>query len=435
MLEAHGKGKTMKRSASCIAAVLSAVCLLLSAGLAAAGVGDLGPVGCDPVDGQAYPENVASISLTEKAPPGAGTVSPKALTGPIRMSIVAGAMRITRIPGRVAVDYTQDGAGTPDVVRLGFTGEGKFDPKHCAALRKLPRSSKKYFRADFGPVTVPAQHDGKTFLVGVRGHFLKSRTRTYHRVYVSFAAAVQGKCRFGKKRLLVRFLDTTNNFRFDDPAMVPERRYKPSLGDVVLIDTGNGAFGGSAVRACYGQPVFVDGVWWNVTISADGTKAAARPAAVQAGRLALPGDNWEVGLTSGGKGFVVCGGTEPAAVPAGDYQLIYYRQFAAPDAKGRRAIVLAGMVEFAQGRPKTVTVTKGQTTRLDVGAPLLAELSAKPSGQSIRLGMARPTTLGGLSVRSITSPGGWIYSRPPRPKLHIRDESGKLVDTVSLEYG
>jgi hypothetical protein len=207
------------------------------------------------------------------------------------------------------------------------------------------------------------------------------------------------------------------------------------MGDLVLIDTGDGMFAHSVVRACYGQPVLVAGAWWNVTISADGTKAAARGAKVEAGRLALPNDNWEVGLTSGGKGFVVCGGTGPAAVPAGDYQLIYCRQFSAPDAKGQRAVLLAGTREFGLGKAKAVTITKGRTTRLDVGAPVSAKLTAKASGRSMELGIDRPSTLGGLSVESLAPPGGWIYSWPPRPKLKIRDESGSLVDTISLEYG
>ena len=74
--------------------------------------------------------------------------------------------------------------------------------------------------------------------------------------------------------------------------------------------------------------------------------------------------------------------------------------------------------------------------KLKILQPLEMELNAKPyTNRSVRLGTGGPTTKGGLSVVLLTRRGWWVFSRPEPPKLRIRDEAGKLVDTISLEYG
>jgi len=429
--------KTMKEPTKCIVSV-TAACLAFAAGLAPAAESALKPVACDPANGLAYPGARISATLTRKAGPDAGTSSPKAMVGTATVGSRSGAPSrtasgIAAMTVSVAADYRRPDAEHPDAVRIAFDGSGKFGQTEALALREMRSPREGYFRAEFGPAAVPLEHNGRTYQAGVRGVYYSYKDRV--RAYFAFAVALQGTCRFGEKTHAVRFLDATGNLRFDDTPPVTAKSYSAQTGDIVLIDTGDGAFGGSFVRGYYGQRVYVDGAWYRVTISADGAKAAVEPVKAASGKLSVPVAAWELALVSDGKGRIVRGGREPVPVPAGDYRVLYYRQWSAADKKGRRASFQAGLREWASGKARTVTVAEGRTTKLEIASPIKTRLTASGSSRSLRLGMSTPTTSGGLSLRYITPIDGWVYSRPAPPKLRIFDAAGNLVDTVSLEYG
>lgn len=413
----------MSKPAKYLTVLTAAVCLMFAAGPAPAEEAALKPVACDPADGAAYPTASVGVVLTKTVGPGAGTTNPKALYG----TGSAAAMAFS-----VAADAVKAGTLKPDAVRIAFNASGKFDPKNAIPFTnpRFPRPD--YYQAEFGPGVVPLQREGKTYPVGIRGRYYSSGNR--RRAYFTFAVAVQGACRFADKTRAVRFLDTTGNFRFDD-APKAARSYNARTGDIMLIDTGDGTFGGSVVRAYYGQPVCVDGAWYEVTVSEDGAKATVEPAKVAAGKLSIAAEAWEVALVGGGKAMIATGGKDPVAVPAGEYQVMYYREWSAADKDGLRSCFMAGLREFSSRRAKALTVREGATAKLAIASPLKAQLSARASGRSIQLRMSTPSTQGGLSLMTLVPPGGWIYTRPPCPELQIRDAAGKLVGKVTLEYG
>ena len=172
-----------------------------------------------------------------------------------------------------------------------------------------------------------------------------------------------------------------------------------------------------------------------MAVSPDGARAVVEPVKVVPGKLSVPAAAWEVALVSDGKAMIVAGGKEPVPVPAGDYQVLYYREWSAANDKGQRASFQAGLREWGSNKARTVAVAKGGTTELNIASPIKAKLTASGSSTSVRLGMSTPTTSGELSLRYITPVDGWVYSRPAPPTLRILDAAGKLVDTVSLEYG
>lgn len=411
------------------------VLLIVGAAAAVAQAGALRPVACDPSDG-AFPP-VTFFSLADQKPePDAGSASPRAIVG-----IAAGAG--SDLPVKVALDYSRAEAAQPDLLRLDFTYKGRFDAKSAVPMKATAAARPYEYQSDFGPATVPFARDGRTFLVSVRGMYgrMKSEDTTYHRIIFALAAAVEGKCAFGKKDLSVRFLDGTGDLRFDRPSRFAstQPRQRSRLGDIVLIDTGDGTFSNaqSVVKACYGQPVLVDGAWYDVAISPDGGSVAARPVEVKFGRVQVACDQWEAALDGDDRAILVGGSAKPVAVPAGSYKLRWFRQWSAPDAVGRRAELLAGMSEYIAGKGLPVNVDEGGTAKLDLGAPLKATVQATMGdARSARLVMRAPKTEGGdLSVSVLSPPGGWIYSKPDPPRLTVLDAAGKAIYTVSLAYG
>jgi len=347
-------------------------------------------------------------------------------------------LQATKVPLKVVLNFTKDGADEPDVVRFDFTGKGTFEKDSAVALRKVADQRAEHY-AEFGPATVNARRDGKTFPVAVRGIYAKLKGR--RQVGFTFAAAMEGKCQFGRKEYPVRLIDNTGEFRFDDKGKFDRKQRGGmglSSGDTVLIDTGDGSFTRSVIKAYCGQPVFLDGAWHEVTASADGTKVSARRIDLKFGQVVMDRDKWEAVLVSDGKAFYVCGGRDPVAVPAGKYDLLYYREWSAPDAAGNRSWLLAASMEFlSQGKTgEVVTVAAGKTARLPFGSPLQADFSAKVTeNRTVEFSIGSPRDRGGLAVAMITRPGGWIVSAPDAPVVTILDGKGKRVAAVTLEYG
>ncbi len=396
----------------------------------------LKPVSCDP-DLGIFPPLMANVSMAETPPPGSGTLTSRAKTG-------KGAVRGTKLSISAALDYTGRGASRPDLLYLDFTGEGKFDRKYAIPLKEIPPPAKEVrWAADFGPAALEVRRDGRSYLVTVRGIAGGMATRTKQGDIAAFtlSAVVEGKCTFGKKEYPVRCLDNTGDFRFDERGKFDpkDRRGQGfSTGDQLLIDTGDGTFTRSVIRAYYGQPVFVDGAWYEMTVSADGDKVSARPVKLRSGEVAIDSGKWDLVLERDGEVICVSGGKRPVPAPAGRYNLLYYRQWSAPDAEGKRAWLLATITDFMSGKGKgrTVTVAADKTTKLDFAPPLKGQLSAKVSGdRTVEFSLDKIALQGDLPVVLMTTPGGWYGSHPDAPKVKVSDARGDVVGEFTLDYG
>ena len=415
--------------------------LLAAVGAVDAARGELVPVACDP-DEAGFPPMMMAGMVNDKPGQDRGVLTEKARIG--TATVPGGKLSI-----QFALDYSKADTDRPDVLYVDFAGKGKFDKlaRKCRIALKPPKAGGKGVeQVEIGPARIEVRRGGKTFPLVVRGMYMTmgqvGQAKRPPMVYVglSFAPAVEGKCTFGKRDRRVRLVDNTGDFRFDQKGKF-DRKDPQSMGmppgDTVLVDTGDGTFTRSVIRVYYGQPVFVDGAWYDVSISPDGGAVAAKRVDIKSGKLAAGHDRWEVVLEGGGKILRVTGGREAAAVPCGTYKLMYFRQWSAPDAAGKRGWLLTGLVEFMGGpdKAKTVTIAAGQTARLTAGAALQTTLAAKAAEQGVvRISLSLKDQ-GEMSVMTITAPGGGMFSRPDPPKVTVLDKQGKTVHTAALEYG
>jgi len=404
--------------------------LLLGSDIAAAEEARLKPVACD-LEQVAFPPLIAQGAMKEKPGKDAGTTSPKAKVGNV---VVQGNADILIV---AAMDYTDPDAENPDVLRLDFTGKGKFDPNCAVALEEVNLDKRVAFQVMFGPEVINVQRDGATVPVAVRGMCMRAGEQSM--VVLSFATAVEGKCTFADKEYPVRFIDATGDFRFD-AAGVADPKSPMGIGtspiDSVMIDVGDGTFTDVVIRAYYGQPVFVDGVWYDLTISADQSTASAKAIDLKSGEIEIDHDRWEMVLTKDGKVMCITGERSPVPLPAGDYKLVCYRQWSPPNAEGKRAWLAAMRTGPGAAASPTITITPGKVVKRVMGSPLQSKLGAevKPD-RTVEFKVDATQTSGGLPVVFVTRPGGWIVDRPDPPSVTVLDDAGESVDTFELEYG
>ncbi|HET6428630.1 MAG TPA: hypothetical protein VFJ30_09485 [Phycisphaerae bacterium] len=400
--------------------------LLVAVSAAHGGVGDLTPVAIQP--GEALSSQPLYASQGEFGKPAAdcGTVNPHA---------VVATMRSGRLTIQAAVDSTQADAKAPDVVRLDFTGEGKFGDG-CAVPLKAAREGSQTgrFQARFGPATVRIRRGEQMVPVIVSGEYYKSGS--YRRLTLSVGAAVEGACRFGGKTYKVRVIDGDNNVGFGDAAEAAMRAGKLRAlapGDTLAIDTGDGTFQRSVIQSLYGQPVLVDGQWYDVRVSQDGAKIAAEPVPVEAGRIRIDHPRWKARLVGAKHILCLTGGKDPIPVPADRYVFLDYTEFGL-DADGEAAQLMCRGREAYSGTAKAFDVPAGSTTEIVVGSPLTATIdvqhrSGSDYSLSLKLLDASGARVDGLTVPSLRS------GRPDPPKVDILNAGGERVYSSTLEYG
>ena len=387
------------------------------------------PVACDP-DQVPFPPPAMQGMLKESPAEGQAVLSDRAVMGKLEMP------GFTLSP-KVAIDYSQPAAEQPDVLHIDFTGEGQFDKETAVPLHVSAEQSSGRRQAVFGPAEFETQHDNQMFLVSVRG--LHVQLGNQNHVVLTAVTAIEGECSFAGGWHAVRFVDGTGDLRFDQAGKFDSKKRRsmgPTSGDIVIIDLEDDDFDGAVLKAYYGQPVFVDGAWYEVTLADDRSQITATPVQVEHGMVGSGAERWAAVLECDGEAFYVAGGDELAALPVGQYKLVYFQQWSAPDTEGRQACLLAGLNESMSGRGKTITIEPGQTTRLDLGAPLTARFSARVSNnRAVEFRMDKPMTAGGLSVTLVSRDGSLWRQRPDPPKVVILNEQLQEVDVVTLEYG
>jgi len=247
---------------------------------------------------------------------------------------------------------------------------------------------------------------------------------------LSLGVAAQADCRFGAKTYPVQIIDGNSNLRLGDGVRTARGGIAPRA-DTIAVDLGDGKFDSNKTvqRTFYGQCVFVDGVWYDVKISEDGTKIEAEALAVKTGRLKI--DHDEYGLTLVGDKHVLrlSGAREPIPVPADRYRLIEYRQYAGDAATGKG--VLQCRAGPSGAGAKTIEVLPGKLTELKIGTPMTASLQVRQSGSVVGFSLVL-VDAAGMTVGSLTIPQRGL---PPAPQIKILDQAGKLVHSGKMRYG
>ena len=398
-------------------AYMTVLCLLATA--LAAWAGELTPVACD-----------SDLALgTQPVYIQSDAFKP----GQADSGLVSSQARVGTVSGQgwalqVAIDSSTADAKAPDTVRLDGAGKGQFTGAAAATL-KPAASSDGLYRATFGPVEVKAAVNGKQVPVMVSGEYIKSGA--FRQVQIKLGTALQGKCTFGDRELVVRIVDGDNNMQ---PGNAWQKRSFGKnvaivTGDTMAVDLGDGSFTKGVRKACCGSPVEVGGKWYEVAVSQDGKQVSAKPVELAGGMIRIDHPKWSVMLVGDKLILPLEGGPEPVAVPAGEYVMRSYEEWSAPNDKGQRAQLAVGLLPAAAS--SKVAVEVGKTAEIAIGSPLNATVKANKQANQIILSMDL-TDVAGRRVGGLVTYDG---SSPPKPQITVKDAAGKQAYQNSLEYG
>ena len=372
----------------------------------------------------------ADISQFDRPSDDSGTTSPYAVVARLR-----GPLRFD-----VAIDATTPEATEPELVLLDFSGKGRFTDA-CTAPLKITAGAGHTIEAMIGPVPIHIPLDGRVLAVTVRGNYQRQGL-TYRRLKIGFDVGLQGRCDFGGKTRTVCVVDGTGDLRPGDP-------FKPILrdgqvagrttGDTLMIDTGDGTFEdpSKVIRVCYGQPVWIDGAWYDVKVGDDGSSLQVDRVDLPTGRLKVAAANWEMILVSPQRVMWVSS-TQPGQdlpLPAGSYVVMRFKQYAQFGESDSAAILVEGPstnqghMERIPSDP-VVQIMPDGTAELAIGTPLTAEVEASVSGSEVRFSL-KVTDAGGRSPDYVKIAG----DRRPQPTLRVLDAAGKEVHAAAIEYG
>ncbi len=365
----------------------------------------------------------------------------------------------------VAFDADHPNATEPTLMRINTTGELDF---RGAPTIRLTRQEDGQVAYGVGPGVATVNVDGEDVPVTFHGRYIPSDGGGY--LKLGLECVLQGFCEFGDRTLAVRIADGDGNARVGDPVepmLLGGRVVGRTPGDTVNVDLGDGTFtdASTVVRAMYGQPLLIDGVWWLLRVSDDRTEVSADRLDEQTGWVRIDNQNWEAMFI--GEKYVYRQYYNPSAetfpLPPGRYIVIRYKQWAEAEMDDSQPAIL---VEppfgrngpfLLDGREPTFEVAAGQTAKLPIGTPLHAGLTVgkmrrgrgyrisfnvtddsgttpayirtgKPNNRLIRLTVLAPDgrVLFGPALRGASDSDRWTSSN---------DEPGPLTAVAAVEAG
>jgi hypothetical protein len=393
--------------------------------------GDLKPCICDPRTAMSDMADAVAIGQEFIKPPeGAGTVNPGAV-----ITTLAGLGNV-----KVAVDAAKADAKAPDTIRFDFTGQGKFSDAFSTPLEVVeqPGAPNEMFQGTLGPATFDFKNGDKVVKVSVYGSYtrmsvpasfsfhlpgMKPSSTVYRNLVVTMICAAEGTCDFGGKSYKVRLLDGNRNFKLGDASKVEDAGR--IVGDVLLVDTGDGAFSMASKTVSFkkvfvGQPVILDGKAYAVTINDDASRIQAAKADVPMGMVKIDHPNWAARFIGKKYHSDVIGTDKPDWLPADTYTIKSYGE----NGEGHSEIAIRQMAGAAE-------VAAGKTTDVKVGSPLTVGLSAQQSGGNVEFNLDCKD----VSGSQVVGIGNLKSEPPPPPKFTVLDSSGKQVYQAALEYG
>ena len=311
-----------------------------------------------------------------------------------------------------------------DVVRFDFTGKGQFDDQQVTPIKKKPKGSPpRRERGEFGPATFQIQRDGKSIPVTAWGHYYISKDYRY--IVAFLGTALEGFCKFGDKTYMVRLVDGNSNLSCGDKSQYQKNR-RVIVGDTLLIDVGDGKFQQpeQIKKSLYGSPVLVDGVWYDVKLSADGLEIAATPSTAKTAKLKINHDNWSIQLLCETGILIFSGSTEPVEIPAGKYTVMQFTE-SQKDKGGRMVPITLGQQNLYRGKAKTFNTEANKTFELVIGSPLTARVKINSRGRSVSMNFELTDTAGMMVDPMFNN----------KPLVEVFDDKGKLVHTGKFEYG
>ena len=316
---------------------------------------------------------------------------------------------------RIALSSSKGDMDRPDQVFIDFTGTGRFAPGAAIDVRPAGAGKPFDFMGRFGPAEIKVQRNAREYVVCLVGEVL--RIDKQYLVGVALVPMLEGSCAFGEKTHRVRLLDVAGFNRNWSGRL----KHRPNSTLMLIADTRGFA---SPLPANIGQQVMVDGVWYDVS-AVDG-RVQARAVEVKAALLSMPGIRWDAELVRDGNSFFVAGGKKAVAVPAGKYELGWFRVRTEDDPD-------AGAVAIGYGGPK-LDLQPGQELALGNPFPLQGKLQVRVGPDRVASFLLDARTKSGLVLKSLKFKGG-LADQPAPPRVIVTDESGKVVNQGTMEYG
>lgn len=323
----------------------------------------------------------------------------------------------------IAIDSTKPDATRPDVVRLDFSGKGKFAGAPTLPLT-IKTDSRGQITATFGPKVFYVERDGRKVPVSVRGSYTKQKQ--YRDASVTITAAAEGTCTFGNATRKVRVIDRNADLVFSVTLKPPYRTYWTMHHDVMQVAGADGKFTTGGPQAYVGQPVLVGGRWYDVSLAK--MKVSAKPIARQGGKVRVNAARWRCTLVGRKYFLTVSGGKDAVPVPADTYRPHEYSIFTDAD-PSKRCATIEGSGTAPRG--KSVIVSAGKTVQLPLGSPIQATISVSKSKGSVRFDLSQTDPMGG-DISTVKGEGG---KTPTNPVVEVVDKAGKTIYSAKLEYG
>ena len=370
------------------------------------------------------PAHVYQPKAFAKPSEGDGTVHRKAKIASIQM----GGQTV-----KLAIDAQDPGDKKPNVVRIDLSGQGQFAAAPTAPLQ-VHQGSKQSMHASIGPGTFWIERDGQQIPVSVSGNYYEYRHGRGARgrnLSLSITTAAEGRCQFGDRALRVRIIDGNSNLKIDDAAKTGQGMpfARQVQGDTVVVYDGVKPDAGQLLKSFVGQPVQIEGRWYELAVAPDTLMIKAAPVDIEAGQIQFAHEHWSALLIGKEHVFDLRGGAEPIDLPADRYAVAGFTQQGEPNDQGRRATLMVSGPRMRGGN--TIDVLADQTVPVDCGAPLTARVGANQKGRMVQLSLDLRDA-GGRKVQSIMLANG---GRPPEPRIKILNADGEQVHTGKMEYG
>jgi len=402
--------------------VMCTVAVLVVVSVAAGAVGELKPVEVETAKRLTYEQFSARTDDFGKAGPDAGTVHPKVVVATLR----SGGVTIA-----AAIDADAPDAPGANVLRLDLTGEGRFADALTVPLRPRAESPSSYFMVDVGPAVVTVVRDGVSLPVTVEGLYYKRRGNRYRYLRLSLLTAREGVCDFGGKTRRVRVVDCTNDLTVNTPSRLGSKKGRPEIaahGDTILVDLGGGTFSSeTTAKAMVGQPVLVDGRWYDMKVSDDQKRLTAAPLKKPTGMLHVDQGKWWIRLLSADRLVAFQAGPKPVPVPAGSYEIVSGgHEYFAPTP----GVLL---LDNKNVEPVIVKIEPGKTAELPFGSPVMLRIKTKVVGRKVSMDLVQADSAG-LNVKALVVGADRMPPRPA-PRLKVLDAAGNIVHRGNFEYG
>ncbi len=326
--------------------------------------------------------------------------------GRLSSSAVVGTLNTHYGPIHVAIDPR--GTSEPYNVTFDFTGTGRFeDPTE---VRVIARKHGDYFWGELTPTVVELSRGGHKISVGIMG--MVYRSSDSQSVDVMFGAMMETSCAFGSQTLDVDIMDGDQNFYFGDKSA--KRGFKVEVGDTLVVHKDNQRY-----MVLVGQPVQIDGAWYDIVVHED-YSLEAKPVNITVGKLQIDKGDWSAIFV--GRRYVcgAKGGTEAVTLPADSYTIVRY------DERSGTA-----MVSCQSDNGPSASVQAGQTAQVSIGTPIAGIPVMFQQGDTVSI-RAKMIDSSGMNVTELRLESGL---RPEPPVVAVFDSSGHVLHQAALEYG